>query len=441
MNRTATIVLFLLAVGLATFVGTTQRWRFSTMRTVHPGSPLFDFETGDINGIRIKNGDQSFRLKRFGDEWSITQGIEDTASKEAVDALFRSALETPVLDRIDSSEIRDDKNLSAYGVLKSSLQIDFHGDKAPSLLVGKTSPDGSRQYVSFENSNTVYLIPAQFIRLITLPVENFRDRRILPIDPATIERVVFHKGNLSLELQREGSGWKIIRPLNCPADDLAVEELLSKINALRLESFELKGKQESTENARLDALAEIQFFTGGDDKAYSIKLAPPSDDAPARVHLDSRKISGKVSSNATALFAPDIESLRDTALLRVNLDLVDIIRVEENGAKRDITRTREGWSDKSENVLEIAKTLAGSRVQARLPATPSELAKCGLETPSKRISFLSVLSENTPEAIAGEYVIAKLSIGSAMQDGRVPILVDGTPEIRLVKGELLNALP
>ncbi|MFM8716212.1 MAG: DUF4340 domain-containing protein, partial [Spartobacteria bacterium] len=191
MNRIATILLLLAATGLAVFVGTTHRWRFSTERVIQPGTALFDFDPDDITGISIKNGDQSFRIQRSEDGWRLTKGLDDSASPEAVGALIQAALQTPVLDRIDASEIRDDKNLSGYGVLKSSLQIDFKGDKPPSLLIGKTSPDGSRQYVSFENSKTVYLIPKDIVRLLTLPIENYRDRRILPLDPAQIERVVF----------------------------------------------------------------------------------------------------------------------------------------------------------------------------------------------------------------------------------------------------------
>jgi hypothetical protein len=253
--------------------------------------------------------------------------------------------------------------------------------------------------------------------------------------------VVFRKGNSSLELQRGATGWKILRPLNAPADDAAVEDLLSKIHALRLESFELTGKPESADDSRGDSSVEAQFFTSNGESPFSIRLAVAPTGGPATAHLDARKISGTVSANASALLAPSIESLRDTALLRINLDLVDIIRVEDNGTPRDITRTREGWSDKTQNIQDIAKNLARVKVDTRLPATPSEIEKCGLNNPLKRISFLSVLSENTPEAIAGEYVIARLSVGTALPDGSIPVLVEGTPEIRLVSGEIRDLLP
>lgn len=441
MNRIATILLVLAATGLAVFVGTTHRWRFSTERVIQPGTALFDFDPDDITGISIKNGDQSFRIQRSDDGWHLTKGLEDSASPEAVAALIQTALETPVLDRIDASEIRDEKNLSGYGVLKSSLQIDFKGDKPPSLLIGKTSPDGMRQYVSFENSKTVYLIPKDIVRLLTLPIENYRDRRILPIDPAQIERIVFRRGNSALELQRDGEGWKILRPLSAPADAAAVDDLLSKIHALRLENFQLENKPSSSGDSRFDSSAEAQFFTNSGEAPYTIQIASPSADAPATVRLESRKMSGTTTPEGAKLFSPDIETLRDTALLRINLDLVDAIRVERNGAQRKITRTREGWSDDSENVPNIAKTLALAKVSARLPATPSELEKCGLDHPQSSITFLSILSENTPEATAGEHVVAGFKVGTPLADGRLPILVDGTPEIRLVPSDLLNLLP
>lgn len=441
MNRLSTILLVLTAIGLAVFVGTTHRWRFSTERVIQPGTALFQFDPDEISGISIKNGDQSFRIQRSDDGWHLTKGLEDSASPEAVNTLIQTALETPVLDRIDATEIRDDKNLSGYGVLKSSLQIDFKGDKPPSLLIGKTSPDGTRQYVSFENSKTVYLIPKDIVRLITLPIEKYRDLRLLPIDPAQVERIVFRKGNSSLELQRDASGWKILRPLNAPADDSAVEDLLSKIHALRLESFQSENKPESTGDSRLDSSAEAQFFTSASEGPYSIRIAPREADGSATAHLDTRKISGTVSANATNLFSPDIETLRDTSLLRINLDLVDVIRIENNDSKRDITRTREGWSDDIQSVQDIAKTLARTKVTDRLPATPSEIKNCGLDSPTKRISFLSVLSENTPETSAGEHLVASLAIGMPLADGSLPILVEGTPEIRLVPASLLELLP
>ena len=121
--------------------------------------------------------------------------------------------------------------------------------------------------------------------------------------------------------------------------------------------------------------------------------------------------------------------------------MVDVIRTETNGSQQDISRTREGWSTDSPNVQNLSKTLAQTKVSARLPATPSELSKCGLEAPIKRITLLAVQSENTPESPAGKYTVGAIAIGSPTDDGRLPVLVEGTPEIRFVAADLLEKLP
>jgi len=441
MSRLSTILLLLVATGLAVFVGLTHRWRFSTERIVQPGTPLFQFDPEEITGITIKNGDQSFRIQRSGSDWRLTKGLEDMASPEVVNALIETALQTPVLDKIDAAEIRDEKNLSGYGVLKSSLQIDFKGDKPPSLLIGKTGPDGNRHYVSFENSKTVYLIPGDLVRLISLPMEKYRDRRILPIDPEQIDRIVFRKANSTLELQREAGGWKILRPLSATANSAAVEDLLSKASELRLQDFHSAKKPETTPETGPDSYTEARFHIAGEETPHTIHLAKAGRDEPVTARLDSRNITGTVPGHAMDILTPDIETLRDPALFRINLDLVDIIRIENEASQRDITRAGEGWSEDSQSVRDIAKTLAQTNVSARLPATPTELEKCGLKNPQRRVVFIAVLSENTPEATAGRQTVAALAIGTPLPDGRLPVHIEGTPEICLVPGSLLEFLP
>jgi len=441
MSRLSTILLLLTAVGLAVFVGVTHRWRFSTDRVVQPGTALFQFDPAEITGISIKNGDQSFRIQRSGDEWRLTKGLEDLAAPEAVNALIQTALQTPVLDRIDATEIRDEKNLSGFGVLKSSLQIDFKGDKPPSLLIGKSGPDGSRNYVSFENSKTVYLIPSDLVRLISLPMEKYRDRRILPIDPGQIDRIVFRKANSTLELQRDAGGWKILRPLVAPADATAVEDLLSKARELRLEDIQSGHHTESSAETRLDTFAEARFFIAGEETPHTIHLSTPSRDVPLAARLEPRNITGTVPEATWSLLTPDMKMLRDPALFLINLDMVDVIRVENGDTRKDITRTREGWSDTSDAIRDIAKTFAETKVARRLPATPTELEKCGLTPPRKRIVFLATLSENTPEAMAGQQFVGAVAIGMPLPDGDLPVHVEGTPEIALVPASLLDFLP
>lgn len=438
MSRTSTILLLLLAIGLAVFVGLTERWRFSVERTIQPGSPLFDFDPDDIRHISIKNGDQSFRIHRDKDEWKLETAKTDTASPEAVATIFKTALSTPVLDRIDPSEIRDRQNLANYGVLKSSLQLDFKGDRPLSLLFGKTSADGNRTYVSFEKSNAVYLIPNDLVKLITLPPDNFRDRRLAPIDPDRVRRIEIRQGTAALKLENSGRGWRIVKPLDTAADNESVANLLQKWSELRLASFEPSFKKNELSPTASEQLSEIRIFSEESEVPYIITLGKPLPNGQVPVKLQPRNIGGIAPPTLRESTTISLENLRDRSLARLNPDLVDLIRWQAGGSKTEIRRNEGRWSGAVERFFQLLSTTKSSRYA---PATPAELAAAGLENPASRLEFLSVLSENTPEALAGEHSVLSLAIGAPLPDGTLPVHIEGTPEIAFVPASFLNHLP
>lgn len=441
MSRSATIVLVFLALGLAVYVGLTGRWRFSIERTIQPGSALFDFDRDDIRHISIKNGDQSFRIKREEEGWVLETANPDAAAPEAVEAIFKTALSTPVIDRIDPSEIRDRQNLSTYGVLKSSLQLDFKGDKPLSLLFGKNSADGNRTYVSFEKSKAVYLIPNDLAKLITLPPDSFRDRRLAPIDPDRILRIEIHRGPTKLELENTGHGWRIVKPLDAPADNKAVAALLQKWSTLRLGSFAEPAKKNETSQAPFEPKSEIRIFSENRDTPCTIAIGEAMPDDTVPVRLQPRGIGGTAPAALAQSTAVDIDQIRDRSLARLNPDLVDLVRWRRGGSKKEIRRGLEGWNIPPDRVEAIFRSLQETKVLRFTPATPSGLAEAGLDQPAARLDFLSVLSENTPETLAGEHAVLSLQIGAPRPDGSLPVRIEGAPEIAFVPADFLKALP
>ena len=438
MSRVATIFLVLLAIGLAVFVGTTERWRSSPERTIQPGSPLFDFDPEDIAHIRITNGDQSFRIKREEGCWILETTTPDTANPEAVAAIFKTALSTPVLDRIDPSEIQDKQNLATYGVLKSTLQLDFKGDRPLSLLFGKVGPDGNRTYVAFEKSNAVYLIPNNLAKLIAMPSDNFRDRRLVTIDPDRVRRIEILRGSTTLELENKGRGWQITKPLAAPADNEAVTALLQKWSTLRLASIDQSSKKTEASTSPVDQLSEVRFFSENLPEPSIISIGKPSPDGFVPVRLQPRNISGSAPPALAELSTIDLDQLRDRALARLNPDLVDLIRWQDGGSKIEIRRAEGGWSSAVEGFF---KTLSETKTSRYAPATPAGLAAASLNPPVSRLEFLAVLSENTPEALAGEHPVLSLAIGAPQPDGTLPVHIEGTPEIAFVPAAFLNNLP
>ena len=142
MNRWATVFLLLAAAGVIACALLFAPWKARGGKPV--GASLFDFDPDDISQIKITNGDQVVEFRRTDDGWYLGPEPRDRASVDAVRKLIETALNTPVLDRIESGEIGDRDQLSAYGLKKSRVQFDLKGDRDLSLLIGKDAVDESR---------------------------------------------------------------------------------------------------------------------------------------------------------------------------------------------------------------------------------------------------------------------------------------------------------
>lgn len=438
MNKFATVALLLLAAGLVVFIALTGKWRFSNERLTRTGDPLFRFDPSTIDSIEIDHGEKSFRLSRSGAGWTISGPVDDAASPEAVAAYLRTALDTIILDRIDAGEIPDEKNLATYGVLKSSLRLDFKGDGAPPLLFGKKSADGKRHYVSFDKGDDVYLIPDTLGTLTTLPPADFRDRRVLTHPPEAINRIHLRKGPAALELQRDGRGWWIVKPLRTKADDAAVAKLLEQLAAARIQAFP---KTRQIDRPTGQDGFELALHAEGHPQPTVLGFASPATDAPFQARLLPRKTDILLAPSLADLAEFDIDRLRDRSVFGTNPDLVDLVRITANGSTRTITRKGDAWQAAPGAMEKFFATLAETKATSFLPATPDRLAALGLDDPAATIEMVAVLSENTPEAPAGEQTIVELAVGRGPGEGTAAIRAADSPEIMLAPDSLLDSLP
>lgn len=120
--------------------------------------------------------------------------------------------------------------------------------------------------------------------------------------------------------------------------------------------------------------------------------------------------------------------------------MVDVVKIKTPQKSILLTREGDSWNPATPSVDALVATLAATRVSAYRPATPAAMEELGLSDPSHRIDFTAILSENTPEALAGEHPVLGLSIGAPQPDGTVPVHIAGSPEIRFVPAGFLDSI-
>ena len=440
MNKGCTVFLFLLAVAAAVLTVIFVVRGGSAAREV--GAGLFVFERDDVTKIIVTNGDQVTEFRRTDAGWQIFPEPVDRASGEYITKVLETARTTPILDRISASEIKDRDQLSQYGVKKSRLQLDFRGDGDHPLLFGKDAADETRSYVRFENVDDVYVIPDELAKLIFRPRSELRDRRLSLLRPDRIERLVIRRTGGEIEVRRTATGWEIVKPMTAPADSDAVEAFLEAMLRLKVTGFSNDGDVESVSEPDVS----ISFFAEGEKDPETLNLGVKSPDGSRLATYSPRYGTFRLPAEAEPLFATALDSLRDHSLARVNLDLVDRIRITSGAGSLEIARDGEEWKSKqgpvgNDKVEKLAAGLVAAKSERFQPATSQALAAAGLSPAARTLSFFSVVSENTPESPAGESEVAVLSFGSPSADGLVPVYKKGAPEIAFVSPASLAFLP
>ena len=91
-------------------------------------------------------------------------------------------------------------------------------------------------------------------------------------------------------------------------------------------------------------------------------------------------------------------------------------------------------------VRTLADAVSTAKVSAYDTVSDGKFAPFGLERPQCKVSFIAVLSENTPETRAGEQLIASVTIGKS-ENGRLFVQLGEAPEVLSVPEAILNAIP
>jgi hypothetical protein len=442
MNSRKTIFLLLVVGCLVAYVVLVDSKRPSTRESSAAKFRVVDFDRDEIDRIVLTNNDERIELAKKQGSWFLTAPLQDRA-----DSSLAYTLLDAVLDLRPVAVLNEEKNevdTKSFGVNKSSMRLQLLGKGAPpELLLGKNAAVEGQVYLGLANSNRVYVVAADLKNLVSKKTDDFRDRSLIDLQPAQVARLSIQNGEGEIELKRENAHWQIERPIRARANDALIATLVGQILKLQAKGFVAEKDQ-----ARLG------------EPFGTVSLFPESDEAPARLSLIEApdlpdKVYAKLSTRnspvildkiVAGLFKAKPNDLRDKSLLRLNLDMVDRIRIEPAGKpKMLLARQQEDWLLDSKRVdakmmSSLLKYLLGQKVVSFVADTASDLEKYGLKTPALRIVFSSYSSENTPESNAGERQITALLIGR-VENGAVYAKVEEEPFVVSIDKSILERLP
>ena len=284
-------------------------------------------------------------------------------------------------------------------------------------------------------------------RLAFRDAGDFRDRRLTDLSPDQVDRVIVRRQGGELELSRDANGWKIVKPLHALADEEKVEDLLKQFLSQRIVEFVAEDSGDLSAYGIAEGRDEITFYAEGGGSPQTLRLGTDKSGGLFG-QFTKRNSVYRLPPETLQLLRVGPEALRDRRLLPLNLDIVDMIRIRAAEREFSLRREGDGWIVKDGDVERpasaaavrtLADALSTTKVSVYDSVTDGKLAAFGLERPRCVVSFVAVLSENTPETRAGEQVIATLAIGRS-DSGRLFVKIGEAPEVLSVPEAIMNAI-
>lgn len=449
MNRFVTLTLVVLAALIVAFLVFVEPRLNSVRDRQMAAGYILDFNIPDIDGLILVNGSQTVELERRGQHWKLTEPIRDDASPEAVNRILNAAQNLRSIDRISANEIRkSDLHLKDFGLYSPKQWIDLKGDRNPRITFGKDAAGTNRIYVRVGDMEDVYVVPDTLRDLALSPVDSLRAQELSTLRLADIAAFSLRRPSGEIEVRRDGNGWALTKPLRAPADTGQVEKLLNGFLGAQISKFVPDGTSNLTNYGIIEGENELSLIRRGKEGAEKIRFGRIADDSKEQMYVQSvsRNVVAEAPSTVLELLAAATpENLRDRKLLRLHLDVVDRIRVQEGEERLLLLRDGDNWlaQDKdgkhpvsAKAVEAFVRQLEETNVASFHEATDADLALCGLNPPMASLTFTAWLSENTAEDDAGEKTIVTLDFGKS-STGRNFARRDHAPEALALNDDIL----
>lgn len=380
------------------------------LEKVYPG-----LQADKINEIHVHSeAGESTVLKKDKDGWKITEPVQ-TAAQESEASGIASAL-----SQLEVARVIDDNPSSVveYGLGAPRIEIQFKadGDKDfRKLFIGQKTPTGANLFAKKNDDKRVFTIASFQDQTFNRSTFDLRDKTVVKFDRDKVDHIDISADNKALELAKSGGDWKIVKPLQAPADMAATEGLIGKVQSAQMKSIVA------------DDASPVDLKKYGLDKPT----------ASVTVGLGSAKASlllGNKTSEGT-LYAKDASA---PLVMTVDATLADDLKKgADEYRKRDLFAFRAYDTTRLE-FTRGGQTVAFDKTKAAKPEDEDKWRRAGAQADADK-EKMSVLLAKLESLRAMSFVDATAKTGLDM-----PVLTvyakydDGKKEERVVFGKAGN---
>lgn len=235
--------------------------------------PLLQVEAATIRAVELDHGPVAVRLERAStDTWKMTRPEIAEADPRTVLSLIRAVADTRIEQVVATAG-----DPSAYGLDTPHYTLRLFGEDATkpvtTVRVGRASPIGVERYGSVGDGGRVLLVDGTVVNALDRDAPHFRERRLVPLDPERVRRLVVRRAGDTLVLERSGESWSLLEPVRDRADDLAADGLLRQVTEASVSRFAEAGESGQARKALTRAAVRLEVSAQGAPESPAVTIA------------------------------------------------------------------------------------------------------------------------------------------------------------------------
>jgi len=229
------------------------------------------FDRDAVDGLTVDSGSERVRLAKSGSEWRITAPIEARADFAAVEGALQRLSSTQMQSIVTEGET----DLGQYGLARPTGTIEVSAGSAQAALrLGST--DNALVFAQDASRPQVFTVAPTIRDDVIRTVADFRRKDVFDGRSFTATRAELVRGGETVVLEKseaEDGGITWLDADGEMVETTAAEDLLSKVTAVRAESFEARAP------AALDAPLLEVTLAYGEDRTETVRFARAGEDA------------------------------------------------------------------------------------------------------------------------------------------------------------------
>lgn len=386
---------------------------------------LFDFDKSKVKRIVVTaKGQTTTVVPGEGQRWNVVSPVTAAADKPTVDALVER------MAQLSSKSVVEEKaqDLAKYGLDSPKLRVTLQLEDGKELVfrAGEENQFDNSVYVLAGDSGDVILAEGNFKWALEKDTFDLREKRVVPFDDPDVAAMQVTAGARRYSLKKGDDGWQLAS--GDRADETTVNRLLSTLRNLRANRFDTDtiGPGDAARYGFDQPAGEV-VLTSNDGVRVTVTFGQTEEDGVTR-HW-ARRADATFVAEINSLALDDLKvsdfDLRDKSVLRFENDQVHALRMTVGGETFTVQRTKTGddpgdaWSfegggaTKKWKVNSLLTTLRNLKAAAFTEQHARDLAKYGLDAPTKTVTLLGEGGQEIGTLLVGQESDDKVYVKTA----------------------------